>query len=84
MKFYRQSELQLGGRQLKQTIILCWPYYFSCLDPKLEPMAQQMSAKAVKAMLRKECKARIAAIPKLIKESQSRRLTQMVISYQSQ
>uniref|UniRef100_K1PXR6 5-formyltetrahydrofolate cyclo-ligase n=1 Tax=Magallana gigas TaxID=29159 RepID=K1PXR6_MAGGI len=49
----------------------------NCLDPKLEPMAQQMSAKAVKAMLRKECKARIAAIPKLIKESQSRRLTQM-------
>lgn len=54
-------------------------YTKSCLDPKLEPMAQQMSGTALKAALRKEYKARIAAIPKLIKESQSRRLTQMFL-----
>lgn len=46
-------------------------------------MTQQMSGTALKAALRKEYKARIAAIPKLIKESQSRRLTQMVSSCQS-
>lgn len=41
-------------------------------------MAQKLSEKAAKAALRKEFKAKIAEIPKLIKESQSRIVAQLV------
>lgn len=41
-------------------------------------MAQKLSEKAAKAAFRKEFKAKIAEIPKLIKESQSRIVAQLV------
>lgn len=41
-------------------------------------MAKQMSEKALKVSLRKEFKARIATIPKMIKEAHSRIVAEMV------